>query len=69
LKGVTSNTSSFEKALGETDEYAEALNQFQAQSVHSISEIYEQLAIVGIRSCGRRAASSLRADSRPGRQY
>lgn len=41
LKGVTSNTSSFEKAVGETDEYAEALNQFQAQSYHSISAIYE----------------------------
>jgi transaldolase len=50
LKGVTSNTSSFEKAVGETDEYAEALNQSQAQSYHSISAIYEHLAIAGIRA-------------------
>jgi len=48
LKGVTSNPSIFEKAIGETDEYAEALKQFQAQSDHSISAIYEHLAIADI---------------------
>ena len=32
LKGVTSNPSIFEKAIGETDEYADALKQFQAQA-------------------------------------
>jgi transaldolase/glucose-6-phosphate isomerase len=50
LKGVTSNPSIFEKAIGETDEYAEALKQFQAQADHSISEIYEHLAITDIRA-------------------
>jgi transaldolase/glucose-6-phosphate isomerase len=50
LKGVTSNPSIFEKAIGETDEYAEALKQFQAQSDHSISAIYEHLAIADIRA-------------------
>ena len=41
LKGVTSNPSIFEKAIGETDEYADALKQFQARADHSISAIYE----------------------------
>jgi transaldolase / glucose-6-phosphate isomerase len=49
LKGVTSNPSIFEKAIGETDEYADALKQFQAQADHSISTIYEHLAIADIR--------------------
>jgi len=50
LKGVTSNPSIFEKAIGETDEYAQALNAFQAQADHSISAIYEHLAIADIRA-------------------
>lgn len=50
LKGVTSNPSIFEKAIGETDEYAGALKQFQAQADHSVSEIYEHLAIADIRA-------------------
>jgi transaldolase/glucose-6-phosphate isomerase len=50
LKGITSNPSIFEKAIGETDEYADALTQFQAQADHSISEIYEHLAIADIRA-------------------
>jgi len=50
LKGVTSNPSIFEKAIGETDEYADALKHFQAQGDHSISAIYEHLAIGDIRS-------------------
>jgi transaldolase/glucose-6-phosphate isomerase len=48
LKGVTSNPSIFEKAIGESDEYAEALKQFQAGADHSISAIYEHLAIADI---------------------
>ncbi|MGH6846297.1 MAG: transaldolase family protein [Methylocella sp.] len=35
LKGVTSNPSIFEKAIGETDEYADALKQFQARTDHA----------------------------------
>ena len=50
LKGVTSNPSIFEKAIGETDEYADALKQFQARTDHSISAIYEHLAIADIRA-------------------
>ena len=50
LTGVTSNPSIFEKAIGETDEYADALKQFQAQADHSISAIYEHLAIADIRA-------------------
>ena len=57
LKGVTSNPSIFEKAIGERDEYAAALKQFQAQADHGISEIYEHLAIADIRA----AADVLRA--------
>jgi transaldolase/glucose-6-phosphate isomerase len=48
LKGVTSNPSIFEKAIGESDEYADALKQFQARADHSISAIYEHLAIADI---------------------
>jgi len=50
LKGVTSNPSIFEKAIGETDEYADALKAFQARADHSISAIYEHLAIADIRA-------------------
>jgi transaldolase/glucose-6-phosphate isomerase len=50
LKGVTSNPAIFEKAIGETDEYANALKQFQAQADHGISVIYEHLAIADIRA-------------------
>jgi transaldolase/glucose-6-phosphate isomerase len=50
LKGVTSNPSIFEKAIGETDEYADALKAFQAEADHGVSAIYEQLAIADIRA-------------------
>jgi transaldolase/glucose-6-phosphate isomerase len=51
LKGVTSNPSIFEKAIGETDEYADALEQFQPYADHNISEkIYEHMAIADIRA-------------------
>jgi transaldolase/glucose-6-phosphate isomerase len=49
LKGVTSNRSIFEKAIGETEEYADALQRFLAQADHSVSAIYEHLAITDIR--------------------
>jgi transaldolase / glucose-6-phosphate isomerase len=50
LKGVTSNPSIFEKAIGETDEYANALKHFQKLADHGISAIYEHLAIADIRA-------------------
>ncbi|MGH7044132.1 MAG: bifunctional transaldolase/phosoglucose isomerase, partial [Acetobacteraceae bacterium] len=50
LKGVTSNPSIFEKAIGESDEYADALAAFQASGDHSVTAIYEHLAIADIRA-------------------
>src|SRR6185437_16016405 len=50
LKGITSNPEIFERAIGETDEYANALTQFQTQADHGISAIYEQLAVADIRA-------------------
>ncbi len=50
LKGITSNPSIFEKAIAETDEYDDALKQFQARADHGISAIYEHLAIADIRA-------------------
>ncbi|MGA3305481.1 MAG: bifunctional transaldolase/phosoglucose isomerase [Stellaceae bacterium] len=50
LKGVTSNPSIFEQAIGESDEYADALKHFQAQADHGVAAIYEHLAIADIRA-------------------
>src|SRR5665213_1380315 len=50
LKGITSNPSIFEKAIGESDEYKGALKELQAQADHSISAIYEHLAFADIRA-------------------
>jgi transaldolase/glucose-6-phosphate isomerase len=50
LKGVTSNPSIFEKAIAETELYANALKECQVQSDHSVSAIYEELAIADIRA-------------------
>jgi transaldolase/glucose-6-phosphate isomerase len=50
LKGVTSNPSIFEKAIGESSEYKDALKEFQAQSDHGVAAIYEHLAIADIRA-------------------
>ncbi|MDQ6711193.1 MAG: bifunctional transaldolase/phosoglucose isomerase [Candidatus Dormibacteraeota bacterium] len=50
LKGITSNPSIFEKAIGESEEYKGALKQFQAQADHGVSAIYEHLAIADIRA-------------------
>jgi transaldolase/glucose-6-phosphate isomerase len=50
LKGVTSNPSIFEKAIGDSDEYADAIKRFEAESDRSIAAIYEHLAIADIRA-------------------
>src|SRR5665213_1201610 len=50
LKGITSNPSIFEKAIGESDEYKGALKKFQAQADHGVAAIYEHLAIADIRA-------------------
>ena len=69
LKGVTSNPSIFEKAIGETDEYADALKQFQAQADHGISAIYEHLAIADIRAAADVLRPVYEADAGPGWLY
>jgi transaldolase/glucose-6-phosphate isomerase len=50
LKGVTTNPSIFQKAIAETDAYADALKQFQAQEEHGDFAIYEHLAVADIRA-------------------
>jgi len=50
LKGVTSNPDIFEKAIGESDEYAGAIKQFLAEGDQGVPEIYEHLAIADIRA-------------------
>jgi len=54
LKGITSNPAIFEKSIAATDEYDEALREFQTGPNglihdHSVSEIYEHLAMADIR--------------------
>jgi transaldolase / glucose-6-phosphate isomerase len=50
IRGVTSNPAIFEKAIAESDEYEAALKEFQAKTDHSVSTIYEHLAIADIRA-------------------
>jgi transaldolase/glucose-6-phosphate isomerase len=50
LKGVTSNPSIFEKAIGESDEYDGAMKAFVAHGSPSVTEIYEHLAITDIQA-------------------
>jgi len=50
LKGVTSNPSILEKAIGETNQYDTALKELLAQGDLSVSEIYERLIIPDIRT-------------------
>ena len=50
LKGLTSNPSIFEKAIGESEEYAEAIKAFTADGAPGITEVYEHLVIADIRA-------------------
>ena len=50
LKGVTSNPSIFQKAIGESDEYTGDIEAFLAKGDRSIVEIYEYLAMADIRA-------------------
>ncbi len=50
LKGVTSNPSIFQKAIGESDEYTGAMKAFLADGDRSIADIYEHLAIADIQA-------------------
>ena len=48
LKGMTSNPAIFEKSITASSDYDETLCAFQTQGDHSITEIYEHLAILDI---------------------
>ncbi len=50
LKGVTSNPSIFQKAIGESDEYAAAIGVFRSGGERTTAEIYEHLAITDIQA-------------------
>jgi transaldolase/glucose-6-phosphate isomerase len=56
LKGVTSNPSIFEKAIGESSQYDRDIGRLIASGDPSVTAIYEDLAIADI----RRAADILR---------
>ena len=49
LSGVTSNPSIFEKAIGHSDEYDEAISAMLGQCDRPVSELYERLAVEDIR--------------------
>ncbi len=50
LRGLTSNPSIFQKAIGEGDDYNDAIRDYLAAGDHSLSDIYEHLAIADIRA-------------------
>lgn len=56
LRGVTSNPSIFEKAIGHSGEYDDELIAFETAGDHSVSELFEHLAIADIQA----AADQLR---------
>src|SRR5437879_13011714 len=49
LKGVTSNPSIFEKAIGSSDEYDGAIGKAIKSGDRTVAELFEQLAVVDIR--------------------
>src|SRR6201992_191179 len=50
LRGVTSNPSIFEHALGHSDEYDDAIGQMLKAQDYGVGEIFERLAIEDIKS-------------------
>ncbi|HRO00322.1 MAG TPA: bifunctional transaldolase/phosoglucose isomerase [Nitrobacter sp.] len=48
LRGVTSNPSIFEKAIGSSDEYDDAIVRLMKNGDRSVADLYEQLAIEDI---------------------
>lgn len=48
LRGMTSNPSIFDKAIGHSDDYDDQLSEL-SNSEHSVKEVYEELAIYDIR--------------------
>src|SRR5881398_899279 len=49
VKGVTSNPSIFEKAIGSSDEYDGAIGQALKSGDRPVAELFEQLAVEDIR--------------------
>ena len=49
VKGITSNPSIFEKAIGSSDEYDGAIRDALKKADHPVAELFEQLAIEDIR--------------------
>ena len=49
LSGITSNPSIFEKAIGHSDEYDDAISSMLAQCDRPVAELYERLAVEDIR--------------------
>src|SRR3954452_25550762 len=47
-KGVTSNPSIFEKAIGSSDEYDDSIRHALNKGDHSVAELFEQLAVEDI---------------------
>jgi len=50
LRGVTSNPSIFEHAIGHTKEYDDAIKRMLASHDHSPAQIFEQLVVEDIRN-------------------
>ncbi len=50
LRGVTSNPSIFEKAIGDSDEYDDALKRAEHEGDRSVIDLYEGLAIADIQA-------------------
>ncbi len=50
LKGLTSNPSIFEQAIGESEEYADAIRAFTEHGAPGVSSTYEHLAIADIQA-------------------
>jgi transaldolase/glucose-6-phosphate isomerase len=50
LRGMTSNPSIFEKAIGHSEAYASAIGDMQKEGDHGISALYETLAMADIRA-------------------
>src|ERR1700693_5871982 len=49
LRGVTSNPSSFEQAIGHSDEYDDAIARMLEAKDRAVGEIFEQLAVEDIK--------------------
>jgi len=61
LRGVTSNPAIFEKAIAQSDEYADAIEDFLSKGDRDVAAIYEHLAIADIRAAADVLGSVYRA--------